>query len=507
MNYRWFVPVFLIAFIISFSTIVYAEEGDADIDGVTGAQPATDEPVPGEKEKAEKKKKLKQQQEAPADTAAEKVEEKEEEKEAEAEAEETEEKPPAKEPEKEPVVKEAAPPLKKEAAPAQQIITEEESEAVVEEEDMILIEDESEESIFEAEAEADTEKEQVAADSTRGDSAQLPAQAGAGEKEDIDKEGVLHREDVYVEPSDTKEQAPAAIEEKQKVIESPRSVNFAKNLENYRSPRRAMIMSLLVPGLGQAYVKKYVKTAIFGLAEAAIIGVGINYGLKGRDAKEKAHAFADQHYSVNRFWSYYNHLDEFLRAEARDSATIADIKQSIIWDSTEFADNANEKNNSFYEGLESNPYVQGWTDCEPVLDTTLNTNKFTLDSVGYRYQYVAYKELGQGDSTWLFYQIRKNGSVIDTLNDKLYTYGFSEYQKQYIDKMRVSNNYYRISSGVLFLLIANHVISAVDAMISARAHNDRLLNRETFWRHINLDQQVAYTGTDLISTFGIKVRF
>jgi hypothetical protein len=128
------------------------------------------------------------------------------------------------------------------------------------------------------------------------------------------------------------------------------------------------------------------------------------------------------------------------------------------------------------------------------------------DPQNYKYSYQPYQIKGscqECDTVWMFYQIGPNG---DTLNTNA-LWGYSELQRQYIDKLHVSNKYYRISQNVLFLLIANHIISAVDAMISAKAHNDRLLGKESFWRHINLDQRVAYTGTDIRSTFGIKVRF
>jgi len=94
------------------------------------------------------------------------------------------------------------------------------------------------------------------------------------------------------------------------VVEAPRSVNFARNLKEYRSPKLAMLLSLVLPGLGQAYARNYWKTAIFGVLEATVIGFSIAYNVKGRHELEDARGFADKHYDPgkSRFEAYYNAL-------------------------------------------------------------------------------------------------------------------------------------------------------------------------------------------------------
>jgi len=361
---------------------------------------------------------------------------------------------------------------------------------VIEEEDVLIIEDEEEENIIEQEV-GPVEQPKHADTAAAPVTGQQPLPRHAAEQPAVSPSRDTTAA-VTVKPAG--ESGTAAV------IEKERSINFARNLREYRSPRTAMFLSLLLPGLGQAYAKKYVKSLIFSLAEAAIIGTGIRYAMKGKAEKEDAYTFADRYFSLDSFWTYYKNLDSLLnRRLSIDTMKLADIKSMVIWDSTEFVNDAKARNTSFYETIDRDALVQGWIDCEPKID--LAQNGFIEDYAKYRY--APMQEPGAGDTIWLLYQIEKTTG--DTVGE--YLWGYSNRQLEYRGMMRKSNDYYRISTNVLFLLIANHVISAVDAMISAKAYNDELLGKQSFWRRIRLDQQMAFTETGVASTFGVQVRF
>jgi hypothetical protein len=57
---------------------------------------------------------------------------------------------------------------------------------------------------------------------------------------------------------------------------------------------------------------------------------------------------------------------------------------------------------------------------------------------------------------------------------------------------------------VLFVILLNHVVSAVDALISAKIYNDDLLGRQSFWHHIEVQPGVA--GRDMLSAPGLTMR-
>ncbi len=275
------------------------------------------------------------------------------------------------------------------------------------------------------------------------------------------------------------------------VVESTRSINFAKNADEYRSPKKAMLMSLLVPGLGQAYVKKYVKTAIFGVAEAAIIGFAINSHLKGNDQRDQAHAFADRNYDPGKMEEFYTGLEQHIRQKEPDD--YRNILSSWI-DSGIVRKSSLDDN--YYQKIENKSYVQGWKDNEP----DFSGGQYVMESEDYRYVYGNYLD-GQ-DSTWLINRLNDQGEVIEGG-----IFGYSENQIAYNDMISDANGHYKVSTRLLFLLVANHIVSAVDALITANAHNDALLERESVWQRIDLDQQMAFTGSDIKARLGLNIRF
>jgi hypothetical protein len=376
-----------------------------------------------------------------------------------------------------------------------------EKTSVVREEDILIIEDDEEESILQA----DTVKAVPSSveQASRDSSGQTTAPASTtGVSAESGPASSPPKQDGAAETVKEKFQKPAAV------IADERSINFARNLKEYRSPKLALFLSLLVPGLGQAYSKKYLKTAIFGIAEAAIIGVGVNLRLKGKDLKSAAHDTADAYFSASNLWDFYNSLDEFL---SKDSAVMSDssiphIKGDAIWDSAGFADAAASKSNSYYDEIghdDGSAMVRGWKDCEPAFD--YGSSEYNLDSSGYSYAYADVTP----DTFWLLSRYNQNAvnQPADTVPIEGYIWGYSQKQQQYIDMIADSRNYYKISTGVFYLLVVNHVVSAIDAMITAKAHNDELLGKQSMWRRINLDQQIAMTDRGVTSTIGVRVRF
>jgi hypothetical protein len=379
---------------------------------------------------------------------------------------------------------------------------------VLREEDMLIIEGEEEENIFRQDAApaVPAKPAQAAADSAPVPSSNVNQTSGQTAGEPASAESQISVPAAAAE-------VPVPLKQKA-VIEEERSINFARNLKEYRSPRLAMFLSLIIPGLGQAYTGKYVKTAVFGVAEAAIIGAGAYFGIRGRDEKKEARRFADANFDMAKLWKYYNDIDSLLWLTLSVTDTmVADVKSGVLaWDSTEFAEAAAAKNNSYYNEIENHRIgvVQGWKDCEPVLDITSSGETdqpgYILEDPDYKYKYTPRQVAGEGDTIWLVSRFNKTDvAFADTLES--YLWGYSEQQRQYSSMVSQANDYYKISSRVLFLLIANHVISSVDAMISAKAHNDKLLNKESLWRRINLDQNFAMTESGIRTSFAVRYRF
>ena len=277
-------------------------------------------------------------------------------------------------------------------------------------------------------------------------------------------------------------------------VEAVHSINFAKNLKNYRSPKMAMLLSLLVPGLGQAYVKQYVKTGIFVALEATAIGFSIAFNNKGKKQFDQATSFANNNYDYDKMKSYYDGLYGFLlNQEGSDSA--AQAQMDMIYTDTlhSFIKGSQE----YYNTIKEQSFVQGWKDCEPSGNVLFNNPPDTIKGKNNLY-------IVNTAARYLIYRVDPATGKIDTTQA---LYGYSPNQNRYIDMVSKSNNYYKTAQGILFTLIVNHILSAVDALISAKAYNDALLGKESFWQHLSIEQQMVAIGPSPSAGLTMRIQF
>lgn len=259
------------------------------------------------------------------------------------------------------------------------------------------------------------------------------------------------------------------------------SINFARNLKDYRSPKVAMLMSLLVPGTGQVYAAHHSwKAAIYGAVEVGMIATGVAINLKGKKGLKDAHKFADQHYSFQKYLDYQNALINNVDS-TRYKEEIFPFRSDSL-----FYENAVLRNEDYYSDLKEgvSPYVNGWDDAKPGFDENL----IPVDP--------EYNSLQ--DTSYLVFK------GTDSLH---VAYGFSDNQKKYQSKVSKADDYFKKSSLVLTLMLVNHIVSAIDAGFSAKAHNDRLLNKQTVWQHIGLEQICVSDGGRMAPGYALKVRF
>lgn len=273
-------------------------------------------------------------------------------------------------------------------------------------------------------------------------------------------------------------------------VENIKSINFAQNLKQYRSPKLAMLFSFLLPGSGQLYARHKLKASIFGAAELAIIGTGTALAVKGRKEMKRAQQFADANYSVDTFKTYY--YDHF-KPNVPDT-----IHNSIFGYGNltvdQFLQMAQEKDNEFYKNIQGNdnPFVRGWKDVAP---------KFISGFTPYNPE--EYKNY-HPDTAYLVYYIKDRDSVDARSKAR---FGFSELQKEFESKFSKANNFYDISQKVFFLLLLDRIVSAVDAGITAKAYNDEMLGKQSFWQRINIEQKQVNSGWDTYSGYALVLRF
>jgi hypothetical protein len=256
------------------------------------------------------------------------------------------------------------------------------------------------------------------------------------------------------------------------------SINFARNMKDYRSPKLAMLMSLVLPGSGQVYAAHHSwKAAIYGAVEIGMIATSAVLRTKGIKKENDAHKYADQHYDLDKYLKYQRALKNNV-----DTATYSNI---FYGSDTFFLNEAKVKDRGYYDKIGGNdqPFVNGWDDALPGFDENLAV----LDP-----RYKAVK-----DSAYLVYF---------SDSTKAY-YGFSNNQKTYSSKLSVSRGYFSKSGVVLALMLVNHLVSAIDAGLTAKAHNDLLLNKKSVWNHIGLEQICLSDGRQMVPGYALKVRF
>jgi len=251
------------------------------------------------------------------------------------------------------------------------------------------------------------------------------------------------------------------VDEGPPVIEDGRSINFAHNLSEYRSPRFAMLLSFLVPGLGQAYSRNYIKAGAFGAAEIAAIGTAIYFNRAGKSKKQEAYRFADRNFSVESLRRY----DDGMRLMFGDSL----VNQFLPFDS-EFYTAATRRESYFYESIRGRSFVPGWTDVQPRIDEILENS-------------------GEIPMRWL------DGVT-------------SRSQDTYNSMMKDSKSKYDAVNYALYVVLINHIASAIDAGFTAKAHNSRLLGKDnSVWERISIEQQYVFSGTEMSPGAVLKLKF
>ena len=401
---------------------------------------------------------------------------------------------------------------KKDTVPEEPIEEVEDMDIILEEDDELLIVDDEEELFIAEEPEESTVVEETLLkekeDTTAADVTPSEEIGKPPEKEGIivQPELEIKEEEIsIVKPGVATDKKPGKGKPSKPVTIGTRSIDFAKNLKEYRSPKKAMFMSLLLPGLGQAYTKKYWKTALFGCVEAALIGFAVKHAIDGRDKKEDARDFADAHFNPDTFITFYKDFEIYV--DTFDVDTILIFGETVDYYENKYkgitgkSHDINDRQD-FDRDIGTDAFVQGWDDCEPSFNSlsgfgNLDSTILFFDS---SYYFTTYNTT---DTLWLLNMYKVANKTL--VNSGVF--GYSKNQDKYNHMISLSNHYYNVSTILLFFLVANHIASAVDAFISARAFNDKLLNKKSAWQHINIDHQIAFAQDGFHSRLGVRVRF
>jgi len=197
--------------------------------------------------------------------------------------------------------------------------------------------------------------------------------------------------------------------------------SFAK-----KSTVRAFTSSLIIPGLGQLYTGSKLKAAVFfGVEILGWVGY-IHFQKEGDDRTSAYQTFADAHWDYNDYWAGLatngnGNVDSIARWE-----DYLYFPHHLPWKINEQGDTIPDKTNEYYENVgKYNQFIWGWDDRLPNGGTRVDP-EFNWESAN---------------------------------------------RQIYLDMRADANSSYDKSRTAAIVLIANHLISAVDAGLSAGRYN------------------------------------
>jgi hypothetical protein len=234
-------------------------------------------------------------------------------------------------------------------------------------------------------------------------------------------------------------------------------------LKRKYSPMKAALYSAVIPGAGQFYTKSYWKSATYLGAEVLLwIGYAI-YQQKGNKQTDAFQNYADEHWSVVRYahWiqanypSYYNAAIVHGEPGTPVPDGIAQAWNYVDWSALNAAEDA-----------------VGASFATTSIETGF-THKLELHGEQQYYELIGkYPQFGGG---WDDAATFKAGGF--TIADVVANRGYGNVSPRFLaySQMRGdANKFYNIATTVSYIIIANHVFSALEAALNASKINHRI---------------------------------
>ncbi|MDY5030076.1 hypothetical protein [Hallerella succinigenes] len=243
----------------------------------------------------------------------------------------------------------------------------------------------------------------------------------------------------------------------------------------YKSPRKALFFSLVIPGSGQLYVGgstfNYVRGAAYLAIEGALWGGWYYYSVHKYNKQVKRYKkFAKNHYSAYTYESkihdLYNSLDD------------SDEEAEFI---ERYLSNRETYCKSIYGNASTNGcYVEGKELTNDKNHTNHVNGSFSLYNSGSYYSTIAGAAYVLG---WDDVEDEAAASALNLSDNDAETValGTSANWKTYRSMRNKANDYADMQAWFFGGLILNHIVSALDAAWSAHSHNKVLYEEELSW--------------------------
>jgi len=264
---------------------------------------------------------------------------------------------------------------------------------------------------------------------------------------------------------------------------------------SYKSPKKAMFMSLLLPGSGQMYVggqSRYVRGTFYFAEEIALISGLYYHSIYKYDKQVKKYKdFAKANFSISRYEKamydiyasmypdnlknlYGTERENYCKAFYGNNASFVTPCVDYFGQDlnrTPKDDTPLYNSTTFYQVIANENFVLGWADVELNDGVEQNLNQ----------EFPEYIKLG------------KSGTL------KNYD--------EYVALRRKANNLADRQAIFLGVIILNHIVSAIDAALSASAHNSSLYEEKlSFFDRIRLGSDFQI-GENFRAGVGLRIGF
>ncbi|MDB5050842.1 MAG: hypothetical protein JWO30_3913 [Fibrobacteres bacterium] len=298
-------------------------------------------------------------------------------------------------------------------------------------------------------------------------------------------------------------QAKSKTKKRKRVVRET-TVNTIDELKGkYRSPKKALFMSMVVPGLGQAYVGQnwfnYSRGAVYFLADVAMIYGWHHYVVTRQNAQiRKYQTFADSNWRQARYEDTIAAYKDKLEPRNQHRESYCDAVQ----------DRSTSSGNILYLGC-LDPKSPDYESFQRVYDDrSLSTDSVAHIRSQFPNPHAFYEEIGKQEefiTGWndaqgivitdsAFYAMGPDGNALKDNLGRL-VLATTTNQQTYVDMRAKANDYARMQAYFLGGIVINHIVSAVDAALAAHYHNKALYQTETTWYdRLRLDSQLAWDG-------------
>ncbi|MCL4100538.1 hypothetical protein MMG03_000103 [Fibrobacter succinogenes] len=251
----------------------------------------------------------------------------------------------------------------------------------------------------------------------------------------------------------------------------------------YKSPRKAMFMSLVVPGAGQLYVGGSTFTKVRGgvylALEAALWGSWYYYSVYKYDRQVNRYKnFANDHFSIGTYETKMRKLYKDV------SENGAEFRSRYLGSRESFCEaifgDANREGcyNDSYVYYKDTDYRNRFVNNPKSLGDDRKKNGFYDESAVYQHvsdgSYVLGWDDVKDEAVAASLDLETNGSEVVAL-------GTSSNQDTYRSMRNKANDYADMQAWFFGGIILNHIVSAVDAAFTAHAHNKALYQEDLSW--------------------------